>query len=243
MRLSKNSWLLTRPIAHRGLWGNDIIENSLTAYQKAVDFNYPIEIDLYMSSDGVLYSFHDKNLKRMTNDDRNICDISSSEIDKLRLLISDQKIPSFMEVLNLVNGKVPLLIELKDQPNGKLLVEKTLSILKDYKGEFAIQSFNPLYIKIVKDKMPNAIRGILATCDKEDLKEKKPLTRFIVKNMALNFLIKPDFISYYYKGYPLKNRKTKNKGLLAWTITDSETYNKVKPFINNIIFENFIPEK
>ena len=80
MRLKSDSWLLTKPIAHRGLWGEDIIENSLSAYKNAVDNGYPIEIDLYSSSDGVLFSFHDQNLERMTGEKGNIYDKTSSEL-------------------------------------------------------------------------------------------------------------------------------------------------------------------
>lgn len=242
MRIKNDCWLISRPIAHRGLWNKNIIENSLTAYHNAIENNYPIEIDVYMSIDGELYSFHDLNLYRMTGKNAEITSLSSDEIDKLRLLSSDEKIPRLKEVLSVVGGKVPLLIELKDQINGKILVKKTLEMLKDYNGEYAIQSFNPLYLKTVKKEMPNTLIGILATCDKEELKEKSFLTRFIVKNMALNFLIKPDFISYYYKGLPLNRRKTKNKKVIAWTITDSETANAVAPYSDNIIFENFLPK-
>ncbi|MBQ9514271.1 MAG: glycerophosphodiester phosphodiesterase [Clostridia bacterium] len=241
MRIEKDCWLISRPIAHRGLWGNGIIENSLSAYHNAIIKGYPIEIDVYMSIDGELYSFHDLNLSRMTGKNADITSLSSQEIDKLRLS-SDEKIPRLKEVLSVVGGKVPLLIELKNQLNGDVLVKNTLKLLKEYRGEYAIQSFNPLYLKTVKKEMPNALIGILSTCDKKELKKEKFLTRLIVKNMALNFLIKPDFISYYYKGLPLKKRKTKNKKVIAWTITDEKTANAVAPYSDNIIFENFLPK-
>lgn len=242
MRIENDCWLITRPIAHRGLWNKNIIENSLTAYKNAVDNGFPIEIDLYLSADGELFSFHDLNLYRMTGLNADITSLSSDEINKLRLLSSDEKIPSFKEVLSLVGGKVPLLIELKDQVGGKKSVYKAVDILKDYNGEYAIQSFNPLYLKTVKKMMPNALIGILATCDENELKKKSFLTRFIVKNMALNFLIKPDFISYYYKGLPLNKRKIKNKKVLAWTVTDEKTATAVAPYSDNIIFENYLPK-
>ena len=242
MRIENDCWLITRPIAHRGLWNKNIIENSLTAYKNAVDNDFPIEIDLYLSADGELFSFHDLNLYRMTGLNADITSLSSDEINKLRLLSSDEKIPSFKEVLSVVGGKVPLLIELKDQVGGKKSVYKAVDILKDYNGEYAIQSFNPLYLKTVKKMMPNTLIGILATCDENELKKKSFLTRFIVKNMALNFLIKPDFISYYYKGLPLNKRKIKNKKVLAWTVTDEKTANAVAPYSDNIIFENYLPK-
>lgn len=240
MRLGNDSWLLNKPIAHRGLWGNGLIENSLSAYQNAIDNGYPIEIDLYSSSDGVLFSFHDYNLLRMTGKDELIYDKTAKELKELRLLNSDEKIPTFDEILSLVNGKVPLLIELKDQPDKKY-IDKVIERLKSYKGEFAIQSFDPLYIKRVKKLAPEFIRGILAT--KTYGKSLSFIKRKVVKNMSLNFLIKPDFISYSFEDLPLKKRKSKKIPIISWTLTSQEDYDKIKPLVKNIIFENFIPKK
>ena len=233
----KDFWLFNKPIAHRGLWGQDIIENSLPAYQNAVDHNFPIEIDLYTSLDGHLVSFHDKNLFRMTGENSLVYEKTLKEIKKLKLLNSNYTIPTFNEVLDLVDGKVPLLIEIKNQPNKKI-VELVVERLKNYNGQFAIQSFNPFYINKVKKLAPNFIRGILGN---HLAKEEKPFTRSVVKNLSFNFLCKPHFISYNYLGFPLKKRVKKNLPVIAWTITDKDTYKSIKPKVNNIIFENFIP--
>ena len=240
MRLKSDCWLLTKPIAHRGLWDENIIENSLSAYQNAVDNGYPIEIDIYSSCDGELFSFHDQNLKRMTGENARIFDKTAKQLKALSLNKSKEKIPTFDEVLSLVNGKVPLLIELKDQPDGEF-VDKVVARLKKYKGEFAIQSFNPLYIKRVKKLAPAFLRGILGTSTHS--KGQPFFKRLIVKNMCLNFLIKPDFISYSFEDLPLKKCKVKNLPVITWTITNQTEYQKVKPFAKNIIFEHFIPTK
>lgn len=238
----KKTFLLNTPIAHRGLWNENFIENSLLAYQNAIDNGFAIEIDLYLSTDNVLYSFHDKTLDRMTGEKGFIYQKSSSEIEKLSLLDSDHKIPTFKQVLDLVDGKVPLLIEIKNQPNKKI-VERVVNALKDYKGEYAIQSFNPIYLLKLKKIAPYIVRGILSTNEKEHLKHEKPLTRFIIKNMSLNFLVKPNFISYNKNGFPLKKRKIKNKIVLAWTVLSANEHKKISPFIDNIIFEGFTPKK
>ena len=240
MRIDKNHWLLNRPIAHRGLWGGQVIENSLPAYQNAIDNNFPIEIDLYSSNDGEIFCFHDFNLARMTGENSLIYQNSCKQLKKLRLQNSNHQIPTFEEVLSLVNGKVPLLIEIKNQPE-KSVIEKIVERLRSYNGEFAIQSFNPLYIKQVKKLAPEFIRGILGTNEYE--KEESAFNNFIIKKMPLNFLIKPDFISYNYKGLPLKKRKIKGKTVLAWTVTSSEIAHTVNDFCDNIIFENFIPKE
>ena len=236
MRISKNHWLNTVFIAHRGLWDNDTPENSIIAYKKAIDNGYAIEIDLYETTDKEIVCFHDKNLKRLTGLDKNVFDLSLSKLKELSIG-KGQKIPTLKEVLTLCENKTPLLIELKNQPS-KTFVNSVINILKDYKGEFAVQSFNPLYIKKIKKLAPEFLRGILSS-KVPDTKSK--LERFIVKRMPLNFLAKPDFISYEHIGLPLK----KNKGLpvISWTITSQSEYEKAKPFVNNIIFENFIPKK
>ncbi len=239
MRIDFNNWLITRPIAHRGLWNISIVENSLTAYQNAIDNGYPIEIDVYMTKDNHLVCFHDSTLLRMTGEKGYIYDKTLNELNNLSLSDSDEKIPTFEQVLSLCENKTPLLIELKDQPN-KNLIPAVIERLKKYKGEFAIQSFNPFYILKVKKLAPEFIRGILATeCHAKD---KNSLIRYVLKHMNLNFLIKPDFISYSFTGLPLKKSKTKNKKVICWTIENQADYDKIKPYAQNIIFENFIPK-
>lgn len=236
MRINKDHWLLKTPIAHRGLWGGKIIENSISAYEHAAEKGYPIEIDLYLIKDNHLVSFHDKTLKRMTGVEGYIYDKTLAEIKELRLLNSDEAIPTFNEVLSVAKGKSPLLIEIKPQPNAKV-VDEIVARLKNYDGDFAIQSFNPLYINRVKKLAPEFIRGILGTGDKKI--NENFIKKFIVKNMPLNFLIKPDFISYSYPDLPIKN--TEKLPIIAWTVVCPKAYEKLKGIADNIIFENFIP--
>lgn len=238
MRIDKNNWLITKPIAHRGLWGEEIIENSIPAYKNAVENGYPIEIDVYITKDNHLVSFHDSSLKRMTGCDGFVYEKTLEELKSLSLLDSNETIPTFDEVLNIAENKVPLLIEIKNQPNKKV-VNAVVARLKDYKGEFAVQSFNPLYMLRVKKLAPEFIRGVLTTANKNHVEDK--FRRWIIKTMPFNFLIKPDFLSVYYGSLPIKKRKSKNKVILAWTITDKQTEEKVKKHANNIIFENYIP--
>jgi glycerophosphoryl diester phosphodiesterase len=238
MRIDKNNWLITKPIAHRGLWGEEIIENSIPAYKNAVENGYPIEIDVYITKDNHLVSFHDSSLKRMTGCDGFVYEKTLEELKSLRLLDSNESIPTFDEVLNIAENKIPLLIEIKNQPNKKV-VDAVVARLKDYKGEFAVQSFNPLYMKRVKKLAPEFIRGVLTTANKNHVKDK--FRRWIIKTMPFNFLIKPDFLSVYYGSLPTKKRKSKNKVILAWTVTDKQIEEKVKKHANNIIFENYIP--
>ncbi len=237
MRLDSSHWLLNKPIAHRGLWNEEIPENSLLAYENAIRHGFPIEIDVHKSKDGVLFVFHDDNLKRMTGDDALLHQRTSAEIKSLFLLGTEQKIPTLKEVLECVDGKVPLLIEIKNQPDASV-VDDTIAMLKEYNGEFAIQSFNPTYIIKCKRLAPHFIRGVLGTGSEGNLSAFK---RFIVKNLSLNFIAKPDFISYDYRNLPLK-KKTRLP-IICWTITSSEDEKWARKYALNVIFEKFIPQK
>ncbi len=238
MRIDKNSVLFSTPIAHRGLWNENVPENSLTAYKNAAEKHIPIEIDLYFTKDKRLVSFHDNTLDRMVGKEGKIWEYTLEELKSFRLKNSDETIPTFDEVLEVCENKCPILIEIKDQPIEGL-VEAVCERLKSYKGEFAVQSFNPFYINKVKKIAPEFIRGILAMNTKNSYSDRNFFERIILKNMLLNFLIKPDFISFHHEGYPLKKSKTKNKVKLCWTITNKEDYLRVKPYVDNVIYEKF----
>ena len=238
MRISSTHWLLNIPVAHRGLWGGEIVENSLTAYNNAAIHGYAIEIDVYTTKDGHVVSFHDETLARLTGADGYVYDKTLAELKELNLGGTNEKIPTLQEVLDLVDGRVPLLIEIKTQPDGTI-VEKIVEILKNYKGEFALQSFHPIYLIKAKKLAPNFLRGVLSA---KTVVHNSAIKRFIVKNMLFNAFIKPDFISYDYNGLPLKKRIRKNLPVLAFTVLEEDVANLIKPFANNIIFEGFLPE-
>ncbi|MBO4252137.1 MAG: glycerophosphodiester phosphodiesterase [Clostridia bacterium] len=238
MKIDKNHWLLTRPIAHRGLWGGDVIENSLTAFKIAADKGFPIEIDLYLTTDNEIVCFHDETLTRMTGESGKITDKTLSELKALSLLGTSEKIPTLQEVLSIIAGKVPLLIEIKDQEND-YIVDKTVDMLKKYDGAFALQSFNPFYIKRAKKLAPHIVCGILGTHEKE----RGRITNFVLKHLCFNFIIKPDFISFHKGGLKFVKRKSRKTPVIAWTILNEKERQSLPPFIKNFIFENFIPYK
>ncbi len=237
MRIKSNDWLLTVPIAHRGLWGNEIQENSIPAFINAAQNGFAIETDLYSTLDGEIVCFHDQNLLRLTGVNKNIYELALKEIKTLSINGGKEKIPTLKEVLSAVDGKTPLLIEFKDQPN-KNYVDSAVKILKNYSGKFAVQSFNPFILKKIKKLAPDFLRGILSS-NIPDVKSK--IKHFVVKKMPFNFLCKPDFISYEYSGLPLKKSVKKNRPVLAWTVESKEIQNKIKTYCDNIIFEKFIP--
>jgi len=236
-RLSSNSWVLTSPVAHRGLHGEGAGENTFTAYQRAIDKGYPIEMDVQLTSDGVPVCFHDDNLVRVTGENALIWDKTYDQIKHLKISGTNDGIPLFSEFLSFVNGKVPLMIEIKKQKSANSGIEKkVVDLLKDYKGEYVIQSFDPRIMAKIKKLNPQIIRGQLGG---GVIKGQIPFLQYVVvKNMLLNFLSKPDFINYDLNCAPLK----KNLPVIYYTVRTEEQLKKLKSLNANFVFENVKPE-
>lgn len=230
-------------VAHRGLHNNsDIPENSILAFELAIKNNLPIELDVHLTSDKELVVFHDSNLKRMTGIDKIIENCKLSELKNMHLNYTSQSIPTLDEVLELVDCKVPLLIEIKNEHEIGVLEDKLISKLSNYKGEYIIESFNPLSLLWIRKKYKNIVLGQLSTKDNFKYNIKSHFVKWILKNMLLNFLVKPDFISYDYEYLNDKlYMKCKKHGidLFAWTIRSQNDYETIKTLCDGIIFENF----
>ena len=235
----KKSWLFSRPIAHRGLHGIDAPENSLAAFGKAIEAGFPIEIDVRPIDDGTVVVFHDDKLTRMTGLDGYVCNMTKSDLEKVRLRNSDERIPTFKEVLEFVDGRTPLLIEIKNDSTVGQLERDTLELLSSYKGEYAVQSFNPYSMEFFKKNAPQIPRGQLSCFfDKKDLGFFK---RFVLKRLKMNKVSSPDFISYNHANLPNKYVTKTKLPTLAWTVRSNAEMEKCLPYCDNIIFENFIP--
>lgn len=229
-------------IAHRGVHSKEknIIENSIESFQKAIEKNYIIELDVHYLKDGEVVVFHDDNIERITGINKNIKDCTYEEIRNIKLYNQNTYIPKFSDVLKLVDGKVPILIELKNDNKTGLLEEKLMENLRNYNGKFAIQSFNPFSVKWFKDNYPDIIRGQLV-CKFKNGKMNK-IKKLLLKNMFFNFITKPDFISYntedlnYEEAIKIKKRKF----LLGWTVRSKEKYDELIKYYDNLICEEFI---
>lgn len=189
-----------RKYAHRGLHGNGAAENSMTAFLRAVEGEYGIELDIRLSRDGELVVFHDSTLDRVTGVSGKVSEYDVEELKKMKLSDTEDTIPLFSDVLSLVDGKVPLLVELKEEAGSYAVTEKALELLSSYKGEFIIESFNPLSLRLVKKKNPDILRGFLAMNYMKERKHRKPLY-LLLQLFLFNCVCRPDFISYDHKGY------------------------------------------
>lgn len=233
------NWNRYKYIAHRGLYDRiDTPENSIKAFKNAIEKGYAIELDLNMSKDGYLVVFHDDSLKRMTGLKASITSLELSEIKKQKLLGSDNIIPTFEDVLMLVNGRVPLMIEVKTNERYKELLSKLMLMLEKYDGEYIIESFDPRVVYWLKKKYPKVVRGQIAGKRIVDIKSK--VLRWFLGIMAFNPFTKPDFISYLYTQIDEKfymKQKKKGREVAAWTLKDDGEYRKIKDYCDMVIFE------
>ncbi len=237
----KKSGLFTRPIAHRGLHDELTPENSLSAFSRAVKAGFPIELDVRPIDDGSVVVFHDDGIKRMTNRDGYVCKLSKSDLAEIRLAGSDERIPYLSEVLELVDGRVPILIEIKNSNSNKSgeLEQAVLDALRRYEGEYAVQSFNPYSMEFFKKNAPQIPRGQLSYVFGK--KEFSFFKRYMFNHLKVTKISSPDFISYAFNQLPNKYVTRTDLPVLAWTVRSNSDMEKVLPHCDNFIFENFIP--
>lgn len=228
------SFLKNNLIAHRGLHSNEIPENSLKAFELAIKNNYIIELDIHLLKDNNIVVFHDDNLKRMCSIDKKIKDCTYEELKKYNLKNTKYKIPLFSDVLKLIDGKVPLIVEFKYDLKAGKLEKEAVKLLDNYQGLFCVKSFNPMSVNWFKKHRNNYIRGLLVD-DKWGT-----ISEIISSSMILKGLCKPDFLSCKYV---LSNNKkvikySKKNPVLCWTIRNKTNYLKYKDKFYNLICEN-----
>lgn len=234
------------PIAHRGLHNKpQIPENSMPAFSRAVDKGYGIELDLHLLADGGLAVFHDNTLVRTTGAEGRVKDLTSDELKNYRLEGTENTIPAFPEVLKLVDGKVPLIIELKAEGNSAELCKATLKALENYSGAYVIESFDPRPLIWLKNNRPDITRGQLSqNFIKEPSGLKLPL-RLVLTSLVLNFLTKPDFIAYNFSHRNnIFNKiciKLWKLQPVVWTIENNNDYKTAAQEGAILIFEQFEP--
>jgi len=240
----QDSWLVNQFIAHRGFYNKENPENTLGAFQRAIEYNYAIECDVQILADGTLVIIHDKTLSRLTGVDGYVENFTWDEIAKLKINKTKYGIPSVQQMLDCVQGQVPILFEIKNFSRKKIgdLEGKLCELLANYKGEFAVESFNPFVMQWFKDKHPEIVRGILSSSFKGadetgGLKVSKVVGWFL-SHLKMTKRIAPDFIAYRWIDLPNRYiRKYKSIPIIAWTIRSQEEYMKIVKYADNIIFE------
>lgn len=232
--------------AHRGLHDNkaDAPENSLRAFARAVEAGFGIEMDIQMTKDQVPVVFHDYTLERICGAEGKVCDYTYDELQQFRLCSSDQTIPRFEDVLKLVDGKVPLIVELKIEALDTAVCCAGDRLLSAYRGIYCIESFNPLGVFWYRRNRKNVVRGQLSEGFLKE-KEYNGFLYFLLQNLLLNFLTKPDFVAYNKKHPRVLSRRI-CRGLyrntaVAWTIKSQEELEAARKNFDIFIFDSFLP--
>jgi len=242
------NWLNQQAYAHRGLHGvaaGGLAENSLAAFEAACVAGYGIELDTQLSRDGEVMVFHDSHLERLTGRDADLKDLTCAELAELRLDGGDQHIPTLAEVLALVAGRAPILVEIKnDQRRVGPLESAVAGLLKNYAGPCAVISFNPLSIAWFAKRMPALPRGQTASHFPKGNVLIHWALRSALKHMAFNRLSRPDFIIYDHRGLTLRppqSARRRGLPLLTYTIQTEAELAHAQRHADNVIFENVRP--
>ena len=214
-------------------------------FGKAVDAGYGIELDVQMTADGKVVVVHDFNLKRISGVDKEIDQCTYEELQEYPIYGSDQRVPLFEDVLKAVDGKVPLIVELKYKEGSKIC-EKAQELLNSYTGIYCIESFHPQVLVWYRKNYPHICRGQLSMNFERD-ENTKGAQYFALRHLLTNFLAKPDFIAYDCRAMHAvsKNicRNLFGCPSVAWTVKCQAQLDACSRSFDYFIFEGFAPKQ
>lgn len=254
--------------AHRGLYDNaaGIPENSLAAFKRAVEAGYGVELDVQLTRDKIPVVFHDFTLRRMARYDKGaesegaainedgsfgvpglLSDYTYAELKQFHLLNTSERIPLFTDVLKLVQGRVPLLVEIKSEDSDMTVCEKTQRILRAYGGKYLVESFNPLVLNWYRAHADRVVRGQLSEAFVKEDQKYSGIKYKVLENLLLNFLSKPDFIAYNHKyadNLSLRLCLSLFRARAAYyTVRTQEELDRLRRGGSMVIFEGFVPDR
>ena len=239
------SWLTHSPIAHRGLHdiSRQIPENSMQAFMGAVDHGFSIELDIRRTSDNQIVVFHDSNLLRLTGSNQHIEALPFQSIRDLRINNIEYRIPLFEDVLKTVAGKVPILVDIKNEKTAGVFESKIYEIIRTYSGKFAIESFNPHTLQWFKNNAPGILRGRVGMDPHAD--NFRFLRRYLVGRYLKDPVGSPDFLAYDIRCRPywaVQFHRSKGAAILGWTAKNEKQMTACGKYFDNLMFEGFLPE-
>lgn len=234
--------------AHRGLHDNktDAPENSMKAFQKAVEAGFGIELDIQLSKDNIPVVFHDFTLGRVCGAEGKVCEYTFEELQQFPLYQSQERIPRFEDVLKFVDGRVPLIVEFKIEGKDVSLCPIADALLQKYQGVYCMESFNPLGVLWYRRNRAQVVRGQLSDAFlRED--QYNGFLYFWLQHLMLNFLTKPDFVAYNHKYFNALSRKIcrviYGNTAVAWTIRSEEELERAGRHFDLFIFDSFVPDR
>lgn len=241
------TWLTARPIAHRGLHGGAIVENTLEAAEAAIAANYAIECDVQLTAEGEVVVFHDDTLDRLTVASGPLSKRTLTEIKRIAYRDAPGQIPDLKTFVGRIAGRAPLLIEMKSRWDGNTrIAERAAALLVGYSGPFALMSFDPWLIRALRMSAPAIPRGIVAErrYDGSDW-QLTPMQRFGLANLLHIGQTRPHFVAYSVQDLPaMAPRLARNlfgMPLLTWTVRSEAERTRARRWADQIIFEGFRP--
>ncbi len=235
--MSKLAWLTERPIAHRGYhdMNREVWENTLSAFSLAIEAGFAIECDLHYASDGVPVVFHDDDLQRVCNLPGEVRERTSAELGLLSIGGTRDKIPTLKQLLQLCDGKVPLVLELKGREgDDEGFAESVLEVLESYKGHVALMSFDHWLLRDLKALDAPYPIGLTAEGNKPET--------FFQHDEAMHLGL--DFISYFYGHLPnpfITAQRQRGIPVITWTVRDEAARKHTFANADQMTFEGFDP--
>ena len=246
-RFRELDFLVSRPIAHRGLHdeAKGVIENTVGAFAAAIEGGYAIECDLQITKDNEAVVFHDDVLERLTEGQGWVKNSTAAKVQALTIRGTRDRVQIFGELLEQVDGRVPLVIELKSHWDGdERLASRALEVLEDYEGQYCLMSFDPDVIEAVRIKSPHTIRGIVADRAADQFYMTLPLNRRLeLRDLAHLGRTQPHFISFYFGELPwapLTAYREAGNPVISWTIRSPEQACAARRYSDQITFERYL---
>jgi glycerophosphoryl diester phosphodiesterase len=237
--MSKLAWLTERPIAHRGYHdlNRTVWENTLTAFARAADAGFSIECDLQYAADAVPVVFHDDDLQRLCGIKGDVRERTAGELGLLAIGGTKDRIPTLSQMLRLVNGRVPLVIELKGRKgDDEGFAMAVLDAIEDYEGPIALMSFDHWLLKDLKALGTTRPVGLTAEGARPE--------NLFVHDEAMQLGL--DFISYHYGHLPnsfISKERTLGRPIITWTVRDDEARTITALNADQMTFEGFDPRE
>ncbi|MCO5093091.1 glycerophosphodiester phosphodiesterase family protein [Bosea sp. (in: a-proteobacteria)] len=244
-------WLVARPIAHRGLHDRaaGVIENSPSAAIAAIAGGFGIECDVQLTADGEAVVFHDFGLDRLTAETGAVVARKAAELSAITLKGSSDRIPTLSAFLDLVGGRVPLVIEIKSRFDDDLaLTRRTVEVVAGYEAHpIVIKSFDPAIVTALRRLAPAIPRGIVAmnAYDYSDYDSLSPQRKHALANLLHFAESRPDFLSWKVSDLdsaaPYLCRNALGLPLMSWTVRTPQERQKAASWADQMVFEGFRP--
>ena len=239
-------WLVARPIAHRGLHTKSeaVLENTASAFERAIAGNYTIECDLQITADGDAVVFHDETLDRLIDDKGLLKTRTVKDLKALPFKIGTDRIQTLGEMLDQVEGKVPLVIELKSHWDRDVaLAARALKVLESYTGPYAIMSFDPDLVAAVAELSPRTVRGITADRTVDPYYHLLNVSRRLeMRTFSHLPRTRPHFVSYYFRDLPfapVQAMRAAGHPIITWTIRSEEQQRVALRYSDQVTFEGY----